>query len=116
MNSAQLQFIKDKIFSVIHAFLREGFRFHNSGLIPQRDQMLFLIDSCLEKLIELNINFFELEYHITILSLKYFGYNPYITNWYLHRLIPQYNVENTYDILDLNDSCFYDTDCSETNI
>ena len=92
---------KRKIFTVINRFLRECFRMHLLGRDELRDEILDMIDSCVETLFRLNFNPQELENEIIAIGFRYFPGNFNTIEQFVNRILP--GLDN-YEILSLSES------------
>jgi hypothetical protein len=91
LNEEQKFYIRQKISSLIHLFAKEAFLFHKKNDFQQRNFYLDLISTCIDKLITLQINLFEIEYEITCLAIRNFRHDFETINWFIARIFDNYH-------------------------
>ncbi len=86
-DQVSLQEGREKIFPVLIFYLRQCYIAHNDGLFYGRDQILTLIDMCVESLLTLETNPKDIENIIVSLGFRAFPRNYDIISWYSNRIL-----------------------------
>lgn len=99
----------NKIKNVLIHFLKICYQMHIDNRFEDRDEILTLIDMCVESLLQLEYNPQEIENIIVSLGFRAFPYDFFTIEWYINRIIPGFNQYEQINLLDDENSTCNDS-------
>ena len=111
-NQVGLNIGRERIFPVLIFYIRQCYNAHNNNLMYGRNEILTLIDMCVDSLLQLETNPQEIENIIVSLGLRAFPRNYERIYWYLNRILNNniISINNIKSIGNTEPSTRYDSE------